>query len=830
MTRYYLSRLDIEGFRGINNEGDPLSIKFKPECVNSLYAQNGIGKTSIHEAICYAIFGGLPKLDALQRQEQPETYYINRFHSQQAGTITLEFSSDDTTPNIEITVIRNNDGQRIVSSSTGHIDPSGFLNNLATDFTLIDYSTFSNFINAKPLERGRTFSSLIGLTRFANIRQILERASDTRSLNSDLQITAIKTQIETVEKHIRSARLAVFQAYEEVIGTAIQNFDDESIRISEVTNALASVAPLAVPFTGKNILSIDADAARSAIIDAEGGDKKAQYTKTISDIDTLEKCAISTESNAETISLLDAARNRDAAVNLVGNLALRDLYTSAKIIIETPEWSDPNLCPICDEVAAKPLAEHLEVRLETYREANMLSDALKKKLLSSTWFLSAEKLEASSLLAFADETKQCQHIKTLANQNALSEGRLREAIDAITLFENTRSEKLVEIKALQANLQSELPPSLVMLTQKLEAGIRFGAAVLELRTAKEELENLSTHLTWRERWRNFITDASSAVGKAERTLSTQRISQIQIDYQTIFRDLMRGGIDMKPQLVRAANSENVALSLENFYGENGVSARAVLSESYRNAVAASIFLAAATTQTGAARFIVLDDITSSFDGGHQFALMELLRTKLQRPANPDGLQFIVLSHDSLLEKYFDRINNESGWYHQKLQGAAPTGKVYANQQDAFRLKTLAQSHLSSGQVDVGAPLVRQYLEFQLSQIISKVKIPVPPDYAIKSDNRTVVNALDAIKNAINLHFQANMLVLDTQQQTDFNNRHVPAIIANYVSHYESGSGTPINAHVLLGVLQSIDDLVECFKCDDTQNPPQRRWYRSLSQK
>jgi len=40
----------------------------------------------------------------------------------------------------------------------------------------------------------------------------------------------------------------------------------------------------------------------------------------------------------------------------------------------------------------------------------------------------------------------------------------------------------------------------------------------------------------------------------------------------------------------------------------------------------------------------------------------------------------------------------------------------------------------------------------------------------------------------------------------------------------------ITAHVLLGVLQSIDDLVECFKYDDTQNQPQRRWYRSLSQR
>jgi len=460
----------------------------------------------------------------------------------------------------------------------------------------------------------------------------------------------------------------------------------------------------------------------------------------------------------------------------------------------------------------------------------VLSGALKTQLLSSVWFLSAEKLEASTQLAFTDDTKHCHHIKTLANQNTLSEGRLREAIDAITLFENKRSEKMAEVKALQVRLQSELPPSLVTLTQKLDAGIRFGAAVKELRAAKKELDKLSVHHAWRERWRCFITVASAAVGTAERALSAQRIAQIETDYQAIFTDLMRGGIDMKPQLVRAANSENVDLNLENFYGESGISAREVLSESYRNAVAASIFLAAAATQIGAARFVVLDDITSSFDGGHQFALMELLRTKLQCPANVDGLQFIVLSHDSLLEKYFDRINSEPGWYHQKLQGAAPTGKVYANQQGALRLRTLAHGHLSSGQVDVGAPLVRQYLEFQLSQIISKVKILVPPDYSIKSDNRTVGNALDAIKNALNLNLRANLLVLDGQQQTDFSNRHVPAIIANYVSHYETGSGTPITAHVLLGVLQSIDDLVECFKYDDTQNPPQRRWYRSLSQR
>jgi DNA repair exonuclease SbcCD ATPase subunit len=827
VTRYYLSRLDIEGFRGINNEGDPLSLKFKPECVNSVYAQNGVGKTSIHEAICYAIFGGLPKLDALQRQERPDTYYVNRFHSQQTGTIVLEFSSDDATPVVEITVKRNGSGQRIVTSSTGHANPEEFLNSLAADFTLIDYTTFSEFINAKPLDRGRAFSSLIGLTRFASIRQALERASDTRSLNSDLQINAIEAQIQTEEQHIRDARLAAYRAYEEVTGTAIQDIDDEPTRISEITSSLASVAPLTAAFHEKDMLTLDIEVARATIVNAEGGPKKADYAKVLAGIDALEKCALNIDYAVETTALIVAARNRDSAVTSVGNTALRELYVSAKAIVESADWPNPNLCPVCNSDSPTPLPQHLQTLLDTYQEADTLSLQLKTQLEASAWFSASEKLEAESLLALTEELKHCRDIKTLAGQKSLSEGRLREAIDGIVQSEAKRVAKLAELKVLETSLQAELPPSLVMLTQKLEAGVRFRDAITNLRNTQKKLNKLRVHRAWRVRWRTFITNAASTVGSAERTLSAQRIGQIETDYQDLFSDLMRGGIDMKPQLLRAANSENVDLNLENFYGETGISARAVLSESYRNAVAASIFLAAAATQKGPARFVMLDDITSSFDGGHQFALMEALRTKLQSPANPDGLQFIVLSHDSLLEKYFDRISNEPGWYHQKLHGAAPTGKVYANQQDALRLRILAQDHLQAGQINIGAPLVRQYLEFQLAQIISKVKITVPPDYAIKSDNRTVGNALDAIKDSLELHKLANVLILSTQQQTDFSNRHVPAIIANYVSHYETGSGTPINAHVLLGVLQSIDDLVECFKYDDTQTPPQRRWYRSL---
>lgn len=57
---------------------------------------------------------------------------------------------------------------------------------------------------------------------------------------------------------------------------------------------------------------------------------------------------------------------------------------------------------------------------------------------------------------------------------------------------------------------------------------------------------------------------------------------------------------------------------------------------------------------GAPLIIVLDDVTSSFDGGHQFHLMEVIRTKFARPGKAGGRQVILLSHDTLLEKLFNK--------------------------------------------------------------------------------------------------------------------------------------------------------------------------------
>ena len=77
MSGWLLQSVEIEGLRGINNEGAPLLLRLKPDCVTSISAQNGVGKSSIFDAITFAIRGIIPKLDGLAASENGRSYYVN---------------------------------------------------------------------------------------------------------------------------------------------------------------------------------------------------------------------------------------------------------------------------------------------------------------------------------------------------------------------------------------------------------------------------------------------------------------------------------------------------------------------------------------------------------------------------------------------------------------------------------------------------------------------------------------------------------------------------------------------------------------------------------
>lgn len=829
MSRYFLTSVAIEGFRGINNDGDPLVLKFKHDAVNSVHAPNGVGKSSIFEALHFALHGTVPRLEGMQDAEQGGSYIVNKFHPGQQATVALVFKSDNGTPDVSITVTRTAAGGRAVTSTSGHTDPESFLADLCEDFVLVDYPRFASLVDCSALERGRSFASLVGMSRYSQLRQALDGAKNTRNINGDLGLSTLDAEVTAENRALFGTEQRILASHQEVTGAAGGGIADTAALKALVTTGLAGIPLFAPLLADTSVMNLDFDAAEKIVDQEEGGAARKTLDGLNNAVTSLNALQVSVREVAEIEALVMAAQARDEAMRKVGAASLHALLKDALTVVTSADWHDPNVCPVCEKTSEGSLQDQLEVKIALYDEAEQLDADLKRQVQSAGCVAKLRQLEEQARLSVADTDRIAPVLTLAARQSPVSTADLERAKVALSALEAKRADVLATVNTEIETLQANLPPSLVAVTRTLGQAKQFRDSMTEYEAALPALAAKRTKLAKLNRWKTFITNVAGQFATAESELANARIMDIQASCQDLFGNLVRGGPNVRPTLNRAQNTEQVDLKLADFFGLQNQSARALLSESYRNAVAASIFMAAATRHQGVPRFMVLDDVTSSFDAGHQFSLMDTIRTKLRFGAPnglPGSLQFIILSHDTSLEKYFDRLNGTTEWNHQKLQGMPPRGRLMVAAQQADRLKAQAEQYLNAGQIDIGEPIVRQYLEYKLGQVISRLEIPVPPDYATRGDKRTLSTYVDAITAAVSLYQAAGRCVLSAPQITDLQNHHMPSIMANYVSHYETGAGNPFNAYALLGVLQSVDALADCFCCTDPISN-QRKYYRRL---
>lgn len=818
---WFLEQVSIEGFRGINNAGAPLELRFDSEKVNSVFASNGVGKSSIFEAVTYALRGTIPKLDSLPAKEGAPTYYLNRFHPGKIGTVSLTLKPSAGGPSVIITVTRNQHGSRTVVASDGR-DGNALLAELNREFALLDAKTFQDFISEKPLERGRSFSGLLGLGAYSTLRQSIQALSNTRSFNNHFNVTAKTSKSQLLLQQITQAKIEIRASYLALTGEeVVLGATNDQVR-QRAHATLLGIPLLQQECEAKSFDDISIEACLAKVRAAEGGQDRERLSQLLQAETNWREQISSIPSDGVTDALVTLAGARDAALEKTKGDIFRRLYVLTEQIVSRDDWQDKKTCPACERSGDGSVAEFSHAKIALYEAVSNIAEQIIGVSGSVEW---------EKFFTVENATKSDEDEQLIANIAAkLNDGTLNEveAIDLQTRVATTRSravDALAAVTAEKLELEAKLPPSLVATTEKVEAARRLQSALKKEEGTSVELKSNSDELKRIERIRSYLASAGSIFSQAEGEASARRLAAVEPLCREYFGNIMFSPV--VPAISKTAIGEELQISLADFYGLQNVSAQSLLSESYRNAFAISVYLAAASLYGGSARFLLLDDVTSSLDAGHQFHLMEVIRTKFSRPENTKGPQVIILSHDTLLEKYFNVNGSTQGWAHQRIEGT-PVTEILPQANAVNRVYQATMTLLKAGNSQDAAPRIRQYLEYTLEEIIVRCRIPVPMDIALSDDKRMAGYLIGAIEAQVKLHASAKSLVLEQAQLSSLSLA-VATISANFLAHWSTGQTQAFSPSALLGVMQAIENYAGCFKFEPTPGAG-RRYYRSLSQK
>jgi AAA domain len=511
--------LAIEGFRGINNDGDPLVLKFKPDAVNSLHAPNGVGKSSIFEAIHFAIYGTVPRLKALQEAEQGDSYIVNKFHPGQQATIEVVFASDDGTSDVTIKVTRTANGTRVVTSPSGHAHPDQFLASLQEDFVLVDYGRFAKLIDTSALERGRSFASLVGLSRYSRLRQALDGAKRTPNINSDLGLSALDAEVRTDERTLSAIERRIIAAHDEVAGAGGATIDKIADLKTAVTSALSNIVLLEAIIRGGSVMNLDFNAAEKAIEKEEHGEARKSLDGLARTVTSLSALPVTGDDVADLGRLIDIAKKRDEAVLSVGTEALHALLSDALAVVSGTDWHDPNQCPVCETKNDAPLKSKLESKIVQYNAAADLNAELVKTVLAASGVMKLRQLEETAAMAIATDDRQHVAFNLAAKKGMVATPDLERIKERLSSLEKHRSDALARAQREVGELEAQLPPSLVQVTRILSFAKQFRDAILEFETAAPALKTKQNRLKLFNRWKTFITQAGQSFADAEAALA-----------------------------------------------------------------------------------------------------------------------------------------------------------------------------------------------------------------------------------------------------------------------------------------------------------------------
>lgn len=696
MTR--ISSISVKGLRGVR---DSICLEANQRSV-LIYGNNGTGKSTLADVTEWFYFD---RVDHLVSEEIGRKGYeaLRNIHISDGDTASVEFRYNDSTLDCEKTIVLSN-GKLVCDITNQSTTFAQYLRESARENLVLRYKDLLRFVTSTKGDKLRDLSEIIGFSEVTKTRDTLQKVAN--QLSREITSRGIPNQIGIHQSQILEQfgqNVASDEEFIEIVNELVKGFD-LCMKVRELKDVNSVLKLIRKPDDTKEVK-------RESYLEAT----RTRLVNLPVNLDELHSAYEAYKERFDSIA-------KD--VEKLRKLALEQLLRVGKGIVAQPDY-DYGICPLClqDKEPAE-LAAEIDQRLSELEGIKREDHELKKAKAD----LREQMNRARRIVQSVSDDEQTRHEENRGQRRRLSD--LTEAIgkynDQLSV-EVGKGQPLLEPKTLAVDRQplneilrvceSELRELRKQRTKdpKWDAHAKIkiaGNAYAQIRRlVREQAAYERQRDTMEEIFRRFLEKQRESLSSFLKAYSTR------ID--TIYQFLNPGE---RVENIRLApiskNGDLVGLTIvydfQTIKGESPP--HKYMSESQLNSLGLAIFLASVEAFNNKNKFLILDDVISSYDTVHRKRFADLIVEEFQ------DWQVILLTHEM---SWFDIVKNrvkQKGWVVLSVKHSDLDG-TYLSQPPKDMKGRIEAKVANSDPAGLGNE-ARKYLENFLKRVACELEVKV----------------------------------------------------------------------------------------------------------
>lgn len=602
--------INIQAFRGVPE----LQLKLQGKNL-VLRGENGMGKSSIVEALEFFFTGGLSSFEG-------------------SGTQALSLPrhgphKDFDRENVRIEIVFDPGAINLLRSFEESPSPP---KQLVDYFNVAKRGTFIlrraqvlKFVYSRPAHRFRAIASILGIEPLDDVELEMKHASDElkgRALSKQNRIVEILGELsELLGKKISNMKTAL----------SVINDKLEKVGLSPV-GALTEMDKPSAEMLGsfKETQDLDQILKINEILGEIKTSRRLINDRFVEDINR--------------IGMKASPLVKDQSISR--NLSIMELLNKGRQVVEDTKR---NICPLCQQaIKRKALLKNIEARLQTLRHLSRETLDIRTMTSYAEDRIKAIQATVQSLILKTEPFPKLKNIRNqLLEQDGLLNSLATKIKSAKELKERVSIENFGEIKGefddIFRTLSKECKELLhvIVVPEGWKKKLEVIQLIEQVKNRVGEFETIQKKLELEEKRHKIASKIYSIFTKMknEKVREIYRAITEDLDsfYSRLHPDDPHKNIELGVVMERRASS---GLTIESF-GREGEDPRAYTSEGHQDSLGLCIFLAFVKKFNAGCGLIVLDDVVSTIDAQHREHICELLLEEFK------DYQLLITTHDEV---------------------------------------------------------------------------------------------------------------------------------------------------------------------------------------